>query len=190
MANEVAQRPGMLDELALIESAGEYTLKGYSYNNIAELLHITPYKAKTYVQEYYKIIQKQAEDDPYFLERIQENTIRFMKELDEISKEAWETVTIATDNSMVTARTQALRLALDVTTKKAQMLQLLGAKTSTDADYVARLQKAERVNQMLSEVIRDVVSDCPRCSEMARVRLAEAFSMIEVFEDAEIVDEA
>lgn len=178
---------GLLEDLEKVDEAGGYHLKGYSYSNIAEIMDVSVYKAKQYVTEYYRILNKQAEDDPYFLERIQENTLRFLKELDEIGKEAWETVNIATDNAMITARTQALKLALDVTTKKAQMLQVLGAKTSTDADYVARLQKAERVNGMLSELLREVVSECPRCNELARTRLAEAFTQIE-YEEAEVVD--
>lgn len=180
---------GLLEELEMVDSCGSLSLKGYSLANIAEIANTTPYKAKQYVQEYWRIIEQQAEDDPFFLERIQENTIRFMKELDEISKEAWETVNIATDNAMVTARTQALRLALDVTTKRAQILQLLGGKTTTDGDYIARLQKAERVNQMLSEVIRDVIAECDRCQTLTRVKLADAFSIIENFEEAEVVND-
>jgi hypothetical protein len=101
---------------------------------------------------------------------VQQNTIKFLAELDELSKEAWETVTIATENEMVTARIQALKLALEVTTKKAQLHQLMSGGKTADGDYIARMNKAESVNQLLSDILRDVVSDCPRCSEQARVQ--------------------
>ncbi len=189
----VASSPmGLLEDLDRVSEAGALNLKGYSYNNIADIMDVTPYKAKQYVQEYFAIIQDQAAKDPYFLERIQENTLRFLKELDEISKEAWETVNIATENTMIGARTQALRLALDITVKKAQMLQLMGSKNTMDGDYVARLQKAERVNQMLAKVVGDIVSGCDRCKELARVQLAEAFAMMDTDDevaDAEVVED-
>lgn len=179
---------GLSDEIRLVEEAGTLSIKGYNYSNIAELLSVSPYKAKKYVQEYFKLVRDQADEDPYFLERVQQNTIRFLYELDEISKEAWETVNVATDNGMVTARTQALKLALDVTVKKAQLHQLMGG-TKSDSEYIARMQKAESVNQILSSVLRDVISDCERCRDMARIKLAEAFSLMDN-DNSEPVDEA
>lgn len=188
MSQEVARNGlGLAEELRLVEEAGTLSIKGYNYSNIAELLDITPYKAKQYVQEYFRIIKNEAEEDPYFLERVQQNTLRFLNELDEISKEAWETVNVATDNGMITARTQALKLALEVTTKKAQLHQLMGG-SKPDSEYIARMQKAESVNQILSEVLRDVISDCERCRDMARVKLAEAFSLMDAAESEESGD--
>ena len=179
----------LAEEIQKVEEAGTLSIKGYSYSNISEIMDVTPYKAKKYVQEYYKIIQHQVNEDPYFLERVQHNTLRFLNELDEISKEAWETVTVATDNGMVTARTQALKLALEVTTKKAQLHQLMG-DSKPDSEYIARMQKAESVNQILSDVLRDVVSECERCRDMARIKLAEAFSLMDAAESEEDIEEA
>jgi len=188
MSQEVAKSGlGLAEELQLVEEAGSLSIKGYNYSNIAELMEISPYKAKQYVQEYFRLIKEQSENDPYFLERVQQNTLRFLNELDEISKEAWETVSVATDNGMVGARTQALKLALDVTTKKAQLHQLMGGN-KPDSEYIARMQKAESVNQILSEVLRDVISDCERCRDLARVKLAEAFSLMDNAESEESSD--
>jgi len=41
------------------------------------------------------------------------------------------------------------------------------------------MQKAESVNQMLSRVIKDVVSECESCREKARLLLQEAMSLME-----------
>ena len=54
--------------------------------------------------------------------------------------------------------------------------------------FRSRMQKAESVNQILSEVLRDVVSDCERCRDMARIKLAEAFSLMENTEGEEVDD--
>jgi hypothetical protein len=179
----------LLTELAKVEQAGTYAIKGYTPSNIGELLGVSSYKAKEYIEEYYRIVQNQADNDPYFLEKIQFNTVKALKELDEISKEAWETVTVASDNGMVTARIQALKLALEVSTKKAQLHNLLsGGQKESNNDVMLRTTKIEKVNTMLSEVLRDVVSGCPKCSVEARLKLAEAYQMMQETLDNVVVE--
>lgn len=184
-----------------IEEAGTMALKGYNYSEISEVMDISPALAKNYIDEYRAILMDQSERDPYFLERIGFNTIKSLKEFDEIGKEAWETVEIATTNGMVGARVQALKLAMEVADKKARLHQLMST-SKADNDYIARTQRAETVNQIISKVIRDIVSECPNCRDKARVQLREAFAMMEEegfdgpeeaaehldFQDAEVVE--
>jgi len=186
---EKHEHSDLLRQLELTEEAGILALKGYTYSNIGEILDVSPYKAKQYVEEYHAIIQELANEDPYFLEKIQYNTIKALREYDEISKEAWETVNIATDNGMVTARVQALKLAMECATKKAQLHQLMGGAVQSDVELIARMQKAERVNQLLSQVIRDVISEYPEIANKARLFLQEAFSIMEI-PTVEVVDES
>jgi hypothetical protein len=178
----------LIEQLDLVERVGDLSLKGYTDSNIAEICDITPYRAKQYKQEYLNILQNRAENDPYFLERVQYNTIKHLAELDSISKEAWETVEISTQNGLTGTRIQALKLALDITTKKAQLHQLMGSSKSTDSDYLTRMQKSEQVNQMLSRVLRDVVSECDNCREKARILLAEAMALM-TEEEEEVTEE-
>ena len=177
--------------LERIEEVGILALKGYRDSEIAEVTGLNRRLVRDYRAEYFALLQGQADSDPHFLERIGLNTVKSLKELDEINKEAWETVQIATDNGMVTARVQALKLALEISTKKAQLHQLLSAGAKgNDAGYLERLQRAETVNNILSSVIREVVSDCDQCRERARMSLAQAFSMMEAqdVDDADIED--
>ncbi len=176
----------LVGQLDLVERVGAMKVKGYRDSEVAEVLDITPYRVKQYYQEYQNVLQQQADNDPYFLERIQFNTLKGLAELDDIGKEAWETVEIATQSGMVTARVQALKLALDISTKKMQLMQLLGGGRTGDSDTMARMTKAEQVNALLSRVIKEVVSDCPQCQERSRVLLAEAFAAMQ---EDEIVDE-
>ena len=172
-----------------IESVGVLAIKGYRDAEICEVTGLSRKVVRDYKTEYYSLLQGQADSDPHFLERVGLNTVKSLKELDEINKEAWETVQIATDNGMVTARVQALKLALDISTKKAQLHQLLTASAKgSDAGYLERLQRAETVNNILSGVIREVVADCDHCRERARIALSQAFSMMEVT-DADIDDD-
>lgn len=190
MSNELAKTETIFDKAKKVEQVGLLNLKGYSNADIAELESLAPSTVRDYIVQYKNFLENRAEDDPYFLEKVQYNTVKALAEFDEISKEAWETVEIATREGMVSARNQALKLCLDIATKKAQLHQLMGG-TKTDGEYIARMQKAETVNQIISKVIRDVIANCEDCKEKARPMLREAFAMMneETLETAEEVDD-
>lgn len=174
----------IIDKIRDIEETGILHIKGYKNSEIASLLGINVAEVKSNIDEYKKIISKQADDDPYFLERVQYNTIKALTEFDELSKEAWETISIATDHGMVSARIQAIKLAGELAKNKAQLHKLMGNQTS-DSDYIARMQKAESVNSILSRVLRDVISKFPEVADEVRRELAIAF---EIMNDEEPID--
>jgi hypothetical protein len=174
---EVFKGETLLDELKKVEEVGLLFVKGYTYSEIATLLSLPIDKTKNHVKEYKKILNRQAEDDPYFLEKLQFNTIKALQEFDQLSKEAWETVNIATDHGMIPARIQAIKLAGELATKKAQLHKLLTGNT-TDNQYIARMQKAENVNQILSKVLRDVIGLHPEIANEVRKELEIAFEIM------------
>lgn len=180
---EPVENSTIIDKIKQIEQAGLLKIKGYSYRDISSFLSISEADAKGYVEEYKKIIQRQADNDPYFLERIQFNTIKALQEFDEVSKEAWETVSIATDHGMVAQRIQALKLVSDIATKKAQLHKLMSGSNQADADYIARMQKAENVNAILSGILRDVIANHPQIADQVRKELAIAFQIMEKEEE-------
>lgn len=169
----------ILDDLAEIEQAGLLHVKGYSVHEISSLVNAPIERTKEMIAEYKKILNRQAELDPYFLEKIQFNTIKALQEFDQLSKEAWETINIATDHGMVPARIQAIKLAAEVATKKAQLHKLMGGNQA-DAQYISRMQKAENVNQILSKILRDVISKHPQIAEEVRRELEIAFEIMNV----------
>lgn len=186
----------LLDKAEKVEQVGLLYLKGYRISEIAEIEGLSRPTVNSYVEQYKSWINKKVDNDPYFLERVQHNTLKALSELDEISKEAWETVEIATREGMVSGRTQSLKLCLDIATKKAQLNQLLGGNNKADAEYIARMQRAETVNQMVSNAVRDTVAHCPNCSENLKPILREIFAMMSTEDsgdsgvvDAEVIDE-
>lgn len=175
----------LIEKLKDVEDVGTLHVKGYSMHEIASLMSMKTNDVKIYIDEYKKILSKQVEEDPYFLERVQFNTIKALQEFDQLSKEAWETINIATDHGMVPARIQAIKLAGELATKKAQLHKLLGVNTS-DGEYIQRMQKAENVNQILSRVLRDVISKHPEIADAVRRELAIAFEIME--KEEEVID--
>lgn len=200
--SEIEQSPAsspaetIFDRAEQVEQVGLLYLKGYRVSEIAELENLSRPTVSSYIEQYKDWINRKVDDDPYFLERVQHNTLKALSEVDEISKEAWETVEIATREGMVSARTQAIKLCLDIATKKAQLNQLLGGNNKADAEYIARMQRAETVNQMVSGAVRDVVAHCESCRDKLKPILREVFSMMNessdedtAIVDAEIVEE-
>ena len=54
----------------------------------------------------------------------------------------------------------------------------------TDVEYVARMQRAESVNNLLSKIIRDVISQYPEIRDKVQRDLADAFEIL----DQNIID--
>jgi hypothetical protein len=183
---QTGQPSSIVNELDDIEEAGLMYIKGYKVSEISTVMNITANKARRYINDYKQLLNRRSEEDPYFLEKVQYNTLKALEEFDEVSKEAWETVTIATDHGMISARVQALKLAADVAAKKAQLHHLLGGNNA-DVEYVARMQRAESVNQILSKILRDTISKFPEIASEVRSELALAFELMES-PDMDIVD--
>ena len=174
---EHVKQKSLVEKIRDVEQVGLLHVKGYSMREISSLMTLPINDVKEYIDEYKIILNQTIEEDPFFLEKVQFNTIKALTEFDELSKEAWETINIATDNGMVAARIQAIKLAGDLATKKAQLHKLMGGN-QTDGEYIARMQKAENVNQILSKILRDVISKHPSIAEEVRKELEIAFEIM------------
>lgn len=174
---EIVKSKSLIEKIKDVEQVGILHVKGYSMREISTLMSIPINEIKDYIEEYKLILNQTIEEDPFFLEKVQFNTIKALTEFDELSKEAWETINIATDNGMVAARIQAIKLAGELATKKAQLHKLMGGN-QTDGEYIARMQKAENVNQILSKILRDVISKHPTIAEEVRKELEIAFEIM------------
>jgi predicted transcriptional regulator len=174
---EHVKQKSLINKIQDVEKVGVLHVKGYSMREIASLMGLSINEVKDYIEEYKLILNQMIDEDPFFLEKVQFNTIKALTEFDELSKEAWETINIATDNGMVAARIQAIKLAGELATKKAQLHKLMGGN-QTDGEYIARMQKAENVNQILSKILRDVISKHPAIAEEVRKELEIAFEIM------------
>lgn len=180
------------DKIEKIDDAGRMDIKGYNIPEIAQKLHISPQTAQSYVKEYQAYMERKVEEDPYFLEKIQLNTLKTLSEIDEVSKELWETLDIATREGMVGTRVQVLKAVIDAIKVKGGLHGLLGGNANDDADLIARMQKHESVNSILSRIISDITSECDICRPKARTMLKEAFALLETegFKSAEEAHDA
>lgn len=169
----MSELPAKLDTL---EKVGELYLKSYKPAEIARRLNISPAQAKSYIEDYKAVVDKKFQNDPEFLDRIGENTILAIERMEAIVAETWATYETAKNNDMINQQINLLKLSATHEQQLSNLLQLAGAKV--DSGVMARMQKAERVNEIVTRVIKEVVGDCPRCRVEVMPRLAEAFDLM------------
>jgi transcription elongation factor Elf1 len=190
----------LLEKIELLDQVAELMPKGYNEREIARALDIPLNQAKMLVKEYHEAISKRVMDDPDFLDRLQENTMAALEGMDMIIRETWEAYDSAKAMDMIPQMTNLLKLAGDLAEKRAKLLQLMGAKV--DSGFMARMNRLEQVNDIVSRVLKETIAHCDKCRMEAQVRLAEAFQIMnradEVVDmepieddtvDAEIIDE-
>jgi hypothetical protein len=164
------------EKLDTLEKVGELYLKSYKPAEIARRLNISPAQAKAYIEDYKVVVDKKFQNDPEFLDRIGENTLVAIERMEAIVAETWETYEYAKDNEMINQQINLLKLSATHEQQLSNLLQLAGAKV--DSGMMARMQKAERVNEIVTRVIKEVSGDCPKCRHEVMARLAEAFELM------------
>ncbi len=183
MANEIVK-------IEYLEQAAKLFLKGFSIAEIARELDISRPVAKGYIDQYKEYIKDRANNDPDFLDRMAENTIEVLDEINMIKKETWQVFETAKNLDMVNHQTNTLKLLTEILEKQAKLLQLMGVKA--DSGNMARMNRAEAVNELVSNVIKEIISECPNCRQEAQIKLAEAFKIMNKGDDivdAELVSE-
>ena len=170
------------EKLDTLEKVGELYLKSYKPAEIARRLDISPAQAKAYIQDYQQVIQDRVMKDPEYLDRLAENTLEALERMDDIVAEVNQTYETAKNNDMINQQINLLKLRGEMEDKRAKLLQLMGAKV--DSGMMARLNKAEKVNSIVTGIIKEVAGDCPRCRVEVMTRLAEAFDLMNRQEEA------
>lgn len=189
----------LVQQISDLERVSELHLKRHTPTQIARATGLSAAQVKRYIDQYQEAIATRVMDDPDFLDRLQENTLEALSQQDLLIKEAWDTYESAKDLEMMNQQINLLKVMNDLQDKRNKLLQLMGAKV--DSGMTARMQRAEQVNQKISEVIKDIISDCESCRTKAQVKIAEAFAImdkaeeaidvepIDEIEEAEIVDD-
>lgn len=171
--------PAQIDDM---ERVADLHLKGYKPAEIGRTLQLSTVQVKRYISSYQEYIANRVESDPEFMDRLQENTLEALDKFDMLIREAWETYETAKNADMLNQQLNGIKILKELEMERAKLLQLMGAKV--DSGMLARMNKAERVNEIVSRIIKDVVSNCPKCKVEVMPRLAEAFEMMNKPEEA------
>lgn len=99
-------------------------------------------------------------------------------------KEAWKTVEDADTQGQLNVKANALKLISDIETKRIGMLQQVGLLDN--AEVASQIAEAERKQDILVKILKEVTSSCPKCKMDVAKRLSQITGVVEaiVIEDA------
>lgn len=110
------------------------------------------------IAQYRMALDKKVQDNPDLLDRKLAHIMTTLDELDLVKKEAW-IVYEATPLDNTNSKSKLLKLVTDVEAQRSQILQLLGS----DKDAITRLQLAQATQNQFINIVKGVVSGCPKC---------------------------
>lgn len=93
-------------------------------------------------------------------------------------KQTYEVIEEASTNSNLSAKTAAIKLVMDIESKRIDMLQKAGLLENKE--LADQLLEQERKQEILIKILKEVSGECPRCRGEVAKRLAEASGQSEV----------
>lgn len=98
--------------------------------------------------------------------------------------EAWKTVEEADKQGQLNVKANALKLISDIETKRIGMLKEVGLLDN--AEIAGQVAEAERKQDILVKILKEVTSTCPKCKMEVAKRLSQITGIVEpiLIEDA------
>lgn len=92
-------------------------------------------------------------------------------------KEAWKTVEDADNQGLLAIKSGALKLIADIETKRIGMLQSVGVLENNE--LASQVAEAERKQEVLVKILKEVTSTCPKCKMDVAKRLSQITGVVE-----------
>lgn len=92
-------------------------------------------------------------------------------------KEAWKTVEDADTQGQLSVKSGALKLIADIETKRIGMLQSVGVLENNE--LASQVAEAERKQDVLVGILKEVTSTCPKCKLDVAKRLSQITGIVE-----------
>jgi hypothetical protein len=93
-------------------------------------------------------------------------------------RQAYEVIEDATTTANLSAKTAAIKLVMDIESKRIDMLQKAGLLENKE--LADQLLEQEQKQDVLVGILREVSGDCPRCRNEVAKRLAQVSGQSEV----------
>jgi hypothetical protein len=92
-------------------------------------------------------------------------------------KEAWKTVEDADTQGQLSVKSGALKLIADIEAKRIGMLQSVGVLENNE--LASQVAEAERKQEVLVKILKEVTSTCPKCKMDVAKRLSQITGIVE-----------
>ena len=160
----------MTDILTHIEEvnavATEY-IKGLNETEISRELDIPKARVSSLLREW----KQMASSSEAVRSRAREALAAADQHYSKLIKQAYEVIEDANTASNLTAKTTAIKLVLDIETRRIEMLQKAGLLENKELSD--QLLETERKQELLMNILKEVSSQCSICKPKVLNRLAE-----------------
>lgn len=148
----MAQREHRLSIQERKEIAFRMFSRGRTNSDVRDAIEVSRATVARYRDEYEEVLSQQADANPDLLNRVVDNTIRTLNELDEVRAEAWAQYEEAYHPAV---KQGYLKTVLQAQKQRAELFGLFGVK----AEYLAHVNMVKNVQDRLLEFMRDHLCD-------------------------------
>jgi hypothetical protein len=151
----------------------EELLKGNSATQIATLTGLQRKEVVELIDEWKSVVH----NDSATRDRAKEAISGADQHYAMLIKEAWKTVEDADTQGQLSVKSGALKLIADIETKRIGMLQSVGLLENNE--LASQVAEAERKQEVLVKILKEVTSTCPKCKMEVAKRLSQITGIVE-----------
>jgi hypothetical protein len=151
----------------------EKLLQGHSPTQIATLTGFQRKEVVEFIDEWKNIVH----NDTAIRDRAKEAISGADQHYAMLIKEAWKTVEDADTQGQLSVKSGALKLIADIETKRIGMLQSVGVLENNE--LASQVAEAERKQDVLVSILKEVTSTCPKCKMEVAKRLSQITGIVE-----------
>ena len=161
----------------------EKLLQGHSPTQIATITGFQRKEVVEFIDEWKNIVH----NDSAIRDRAKEAISGADQHYAMLIKEAWKTVEDADTQGQLSVKSGALKLIADIEAKRIAMLQSVGVLENNE--LASQVAEAERKQDVLVSILKEVTSTCPKCKMEVAKRLSQITGVIESVpvEEADVV---
>jgi uncharacterized protein with PIN domain len=160
----------------------EELLKGNSATQIATITGFSRKEVVEFIDEWKSVVH----NDSGLRDRAKEAISGADQHYAMLIKEAWKTVEDADQAGQLNVKAGALKLIADIEGKRIGMLQDVGVLENNE--LASQVAEAERKQEVLVKILKEVTSTCPKCKMEVAKRLSQITGIVEsIIVDAEEV---
>ena len=158
----------LLDHIEEVNRVATEYIKGLNETEISKELDIPKARVSTLLKEWKSMASNSEAVRSRAREALASADVHYSK----LIKQAYEVIDDATTTANLSAKTAAIKLVLDIESRRIDMLQKAGLLENKE--LADQLLETERKQEILMGILKEVSGECSTCKPKVLKRLAEA----------------
>ena len=163
----------LADHFDRMNKVVEELLKGNTPTQIASITGFKRSDVVEYIDEWKKVVR----NDNTARDRAKEAVSGADQHYALLINEAWKTAEAAEGQGQFNVKATTLKLIADIEAKRIGMLQQVGLLDN--AELASQVAEAERKQEILVKILKEVTSTCPKCKLEVAKRLSQITGIVE-----------